>query len=267
MVSIELASWLGWEYRSPNSYTKFVIVEVRENGRISSRVKSSLAGLLSSARVDPRLIRIAVDRFGWQRVKTLLTNIQPMSATGKRGEFGEVLVAAILVAFLGYIVPVQKLRFAIMGEQSLPSTDIIAVKKGSKGLTEVSFVESKLRTTGDTGAAVQAYEQLKQDYSEKVPDMVMFVVSRLYERGDPLFNDFLDYMFDRNDTAGKESFNIGLVWEQDNWTETVLQNLEDDIEDSNQLRIIVEIVRINDLRGLVDEAFQLIGVTKVLDDE
>jgi hypothetical protein len=74
-------------------------------------------------------------------------------------------------------------------------------------------------------------------------------------------------MFDRRDAADIETFRIGLVWEQASWTERVLQNLEDDVDDSSQPKTTVDLVRIRGVRSLADEVFQQTGVTEIIDDE
>src|SRR5712691_11907730 len=104
------------------------------------------------------------------------------------------LICAILEQFHGYKIPVQKLRFKITKGESLPGTDILALKTNIEGLiTEVCFIESKLRTSSDNRAAIEGCNQLQGDYNSKFPDMVDFVTQRLYERQDPLFRPFLLY--------------------------------------------------------------------------
>ncbi len=56
------------------------------------------------------------------------------------------MATRLLSEFHEYLVPIVKLRFAITGGQSLPGTDVLVLRAEQGRLTEVSFVESKVRT-------------------------------------------------------------------------------------------------------------------------
>jgi hypothetical protein len=222
--------------------------------------------LLRDARFDMAFLGDAAEYLGWASVRARVAAAQPTGATARRGEFGEVLSAAVLDEFHGYTIPVQKMRFAIRGDQSLPGTDVIALRLGGAGeIVEVCFVESKLRTTGDTGAAQRAHEQLKSDYEQRAPDMLFFVAARLHERNDPLFPEFMRYMHDRESAAESDSFGLCLTWERVRWSEAVLQNLEDDEVELDPLTVHVFLIQ--DLAQLTNELFDAIGVETVTDDD
>src|SRR5205807_9937404 len=63
-------------------------------------------------------------------------------------------------------------------------------------------------TTKNTMAALEGYRQLRADHSQRVPDMLRFVLARLNDTNDPLFEKFLDYLKDRQDTTKIETFLI-----------------------------------------------------------
>jgi hypothetical protein len=259
-----LSDWLQWKAKS--TYTKFSLIEVDESNPVSDEINRYLSNLVLSARMDLELLKVAAKHLGWERVGELLVaGRQPTLPSAKRGDFGEVLTSALLVEFHNCIIPVQKLRYAITSNQRLSGTDAIAIKKEGGKISEVYYVESKLRTTHDTGAAVEAWNQLVDDYSKKLPDMISFVLARLFERGDPLFNDFLNYASDRKNAAGIDRFCIGLVWDCDKWSTTVLDNLDGSI-DPKLPRALVPRVHISDLARKTDAIFEAIG-TEVGDDE
>jgi len=263
-----LSKWLAWKLRDPSPYRKFKLTEIDEKIQITPEVKSHLVKLFTEARFDQCFLLAVAKRLGWAKVVTeLVTPSQPTVATARRGFFGEVLVCAMLTEIFGYLIPVQKLRFAISANQSLPGTDVIAIKKDGGTISEICFVESKLRTTADTYFAVQGYKQLKEDYSQRIPDMIRFVLARLHERKDPLFYEFLEYVFDRRDLTNIERFSLGLTCEHGSWTETVLENLEEEVNNTSLPNLVVQRTRIKNLATLVKEVFQAIGVEAVLDDD
>ena len=263
-----ISNWLAWTPRDPSPYENFQLIDINERASISSEVKSHLTELLVEARFDLPFLQVVTKRLGWKTVqKHLISTSQPTVPILRRGFFGEVLTSGILVEFFSYIIPVQKFQFAISANQSLPGTDLIAIKKNERSLSEVCFVESKLRTTADTGAAIQGYKQLKKDYSERIPQMVLFILARLFETKDPLFENFLNYLRDRRDMARVERFRLGLAWERDAWTETVLKNLEEEVDDPELPRLVVQCARVRELPSLIKELFQMIGVVEEPTDD
>jgi len=265
---LTLANWLAWKARLPNPYRNFDLIEIEEKNEIDHKIEPFLTKLLQEYRFDPNLFQKLASRLGWSNVeKIILNSTLPTVQTARRGYFGEVLTSAMLSEFFGYVIPIKKLRYAISANQSLPGTDVIAIKKQAGAISEVCFVESKLRTTSDTTASVQGYRQLKEDYSQRIPDMILFVLSRLYENEDPLFEDFFKYVSTRKDMSGIERFCLGLTWEHGTWTETVLKNLEEETDDPSFPRLVVHRTRIKNLAEHLKELFKAIGVTGASEDD
>ena len=265
-----LSDWLVCKARTSSPYKKFDLFEIDERTRISKEVRPYLGKLLLDARIDPNLLRNVAKRLGWKKTERLLVApSKPSKPRKRRGDFGEILTNAILVEIMGYTIPVQKLRFAISSERSLPGTDTIAIKKGNGFFSEMCFVESKLRTANDPyscRAAVEGYEQLKRDYLERVPDMIRFILARLHDRGDPLFYDFLNYLDNRQDLTYIDRFRIGLTWEHEKWKEEVLEILEEEVDDTGLPRLVVQRVRIQELSLNVKDLFESIGMEMIQDE-
>ena len=238
-----------------------------EKTKIDENIKSYLRKSLLAARIDPNMLSTAVKRLGWKKTLNLLVRpSQPTKPKKRRGDFGEILTSAILVELMGYTIPVQKLRFTIKPEQSLPGTDIIAIKKGNGYFSEMCFVESKLRTSNDRfscRAAIEGYEQLRRDYLDRVPDMIQFILARLHERGDPLFYEFLNYLNNRQDLTHIDRFRLGLTWEHGKWKEEVLELLEKDVEEKNLPRTVVQRVLVQELKTNIKDLFESIGVDMI----
>lgn len=265
--STHLAKWLGSTMRQSSSYKHFDVVDIEQISDLTPAIKAYIANLLRDARHSPEFLAATARHLGWNTVReSIIAFGSPRIPNAKRGEFGEALTNAILEQFHGYTIPVPKLRFKLTSDQSLPATDTLALKLDSSGaIIEVCFVESKLRTTAATSTALEGYNQLQEDYSAKIPAIMIFVAERLFEREDPLSEPFFAYMRDRNDNRDKDVFELSLCWDIAAWTDTTLSNLEDNCAVSPKLT--VHLIRLPTLRQLTDELFVEVGVAEVLDDE
>lgn len=261
-----LAVWIDCHNRSPNNYQHFAVIDGREKLPPNDEIRRHLSSLLQAARFDPSFIAAASEELGWANVAEKIKSSVPRRATNKRGRLGEALACALLEQFHGFLIPVQKHRYIITRDQSLPGTDAIAMRLDTEGaIAEVCFVESKLRTVADTAAALQGYNQLAQDYRDALPDMLMFVAHRLRSENHPLERAFFRYLRERSDNRDLDSFGLFLVWEKDKWSETGLQNVED--SDPQLSPVHIHVVLINGLAHLVDQVFELAGLECPQDDE
>ncbi len=268
-----LDKWLGWRKRQPSSFSEFEVIDVKEINKLSSEAKLYISRTFLNARIDPEYVKSMTELLGWQKVKGLIIERGvPKLTRVKRGEFGETLICAILEQFHGYKIPIFKLRFKQIANETLHGTDTIALVIDSEGLiSEVCYVESKLRTDNSNKMiAVEGYNQLKNDYEDKLPQTLLFISQRLFEQRhndqmNALYGAFKAYMKDRDDTTDKDSFCLSLCWDSAMWHEKVLDNLQ---ENGVELpRLIVHVVRIGDLRRITDEIFAELGITEVSDDD
>ena len=264
MSDTMLADWLRCAARDPSEYASFKLVDGMEHTAPGPALHDRLAEMLRNARFNPAFLQEVASYLGWRSVADAVQTSTPIQTNGRRGVFGEALVCDLLEEFEGYLVPVKKFQFAITRGQSLPGTDALALKLSADGeISEACFVESKLRTGSSTLAAVEGYAQLKADHSKSIPDILMFVAARLWERGDPLAPVLMRYMRSRSQTPDVDTFRLGLVWEESAWTETVLRNLEDASVD---VALGVHAVRVSGLGALTESVFAAIGITGLVDD-
>ena len=125
---------------------------VRRHGRDRTRdaldaVKDHLYELLQVSAVDPGFLGDLANRLGWEKTRAIVSQRLPSNSSARRGRFGEVVGVNMLHHFDGYVIPIEKAHFSITGGQSQPSTDAVLLRVGGNGaITEVCFVESKLRT-------------------------------------------------------------------------------------------------------------------------
>jgi HamA len=260
-----LTNWLKCNARDSSAYAGFKVVDVVVIGHSNGDFKDYLANLLLTARVSPSFLASVEARVGWTMSRAMVSRMMPKQDSAKRGEFGEVLINGVLCEHQGYIMPVSKLRGKVTGGQSLPGTDSLAFRLDEHMVvTEVCYVESKLRTGRNDATAVEAYEQLRADYESALPDIVIYVASRLEAEGSEYYGPVMDYFQDRQDTTDRDTFCISLCWEASKWTERILRNLEDNGIDLP--RLSVHVIRLPRLRQLTDEVFGALGIPRVEDD-
>ena len=94
--------------------------------------------------------------------------------------------------------------------------------------------------------------------------MILFVLNRLAERNDPLFDAFLNYAFDRRSTVEAERFHLGLTWDDSAWSETVLENLDAMVDNTTYPKLSVHLLTVKDLGKLILQLFDKMGITQVI---
>jgi hypothetical protein len=259
-----LNQWLQAAERSSGGFTRFGVMDLTELVAPSDAVKDHLYDLLQVSAVDPGFLGDLANRLGWEKTRAMVSQRLPSNSRARRGRFGEVVGVNMLHQFEGYVIPIEKAHFSITGGQSQPSTDAVLFRVGDNGkIIEVCFVESKLRTRADGMAGVEGIRQLKADYAKEIPDMLTFTASRLYDRGDPLYHSFMEYMSSR-DEEQLDTFRLLLFYDTSAWSEKCLSNIEDDEPDLSPMT--VHAARIADLPDLVSDLFSRCGV-QVIDDE
>lgn len=258
--------WLKHTSKDDSSFDQFVINYISETTRPTDKIKNGLASMMVSAWIDPDFITNICDEFGWPETKNFLSGVGPSNKAAKRGEFGEALTYELLEKMLGFMVPVRKLRYKVTGGQSLPGTDILAVKLHESSISEVCFIECKLRTVRDNQAALEAYNQLLRIRTQKYPDIVRFTANRLKDSGDRLFGSFMNYMLKRSGSVQIETFRVTLIYDRSAWNIKVIERLRDNSEKNRLGNTYLDIVSIEELKGLVDSVFSSIGIEEVIGD-
>jgi hypothetical protein len=260
-----LGEWLVASQRSPSPYS-FDVIDLAEQAEISDRIYEELVRLVRDAYFDPHFLQEVAQRYGWTKVyEKVITPGIPERAQVKRGDFGEALANGLLEELYGYAIPVKKLRFKVSPDQTLPGTDVLALRvTGNASLEEVCFVESKLRTVRDLNAGVEGYEQLKSDFETNRQDILRFVATRLESSEQAVRNGFLEYFFSRAELPALETFRLFLWWDTSTWSEDVLQVLEENEVKLDNLTS--HAARIHQLRQVTDKAFELAGLQVGVDE-
>jgi len=256
-----VADWLNPSPRSASDFP-FEVTDLNETSRVPS--SAELADLLKESYWGEGYLADLAGKYRFDEVRDrfLKARVGTQRAV-KRGDFGEAITADYLKSVEGYHIPIQKLRYKIGPNQTLPGTDCIALRLSNGALVEVLFVESKLRTSLDLSVAIAGTRQLKQDADSEIPVILPFIARRLSETSDPVTELFLSYLFGRN--AVPECYLLMLLHEAKNWTERILENLEDEEIEIEPLHVYV--AKIANLKDLSDGAFSVMGAEVVGDDE
>ena len=228
----------------------FKVVDLEEKS--SAPMPAAFADLLRDAYFGKDYLAALADRYGFAAVKDkLLAPLIPVRENAQRGDFGEAVTVEILETLEGFHVPINKLAYKITANQSLPGTDCLAFKLAESALEEVAYVEAKLRTTRDASVAVEGIRQLKQASQAREPELLIFVLRMLQDKGDALADIVEAYVFERNDS--KDRYILSILYENDHWSEGILERLED--EDIGREPLAVYVTRIAQLGSLVDATY------------
>ncbi len=224
-----------------------------------------LAELLKHSYFDPEYLQGLATRYAWQKVhEKLITPAAPTLTAVRRGDFGEAIAAKALEELEDYHIPINKLRYKVGKNQTLPGTDCLALKIADSGeLDEVCFVESKLRTARDDSVAVKGYQQLVSDVTEAEPVILSFVARQLTAKEHPLARAFHNYFFSRDRQI--ETYKLWICHDTSLWREKVLQDLEDYGVHLQRFEVYIHLVV--RLAPLIEEVFHVLGAIEVVDDD
>lgn len=264
---MQLSAWLSELKRTPNTYARFTVYDAEEIGQPSEEVIKYLISMLSASLLSPSLLTRVTKQLGWQDVQArILSKYAGTSLLVRHGDFGETLFVRMLEQFHGYHIPIMKLRYKVTPNQTLTGTDALALKIDTSGnVEEVCFIESKVRTGYDRAVAVEGRSQLTKDYNEVLPSILIFTSQRLQDLQNPLLDPFLSYLRSREDTREIDTFRLALCWDKDACRETSLQDL--DSTDTEVSPLTVHMIRIHELRSLIAEVYNGLGIMGIEEDD
>lgn len=276
-----LSTWLTSRKRSASSFSSFETIDLEESFELGVECTKCIGGVslppralglrdylvqaLIHSRNDEKFLKDLASYFNWGTIKAsiVLPSI-PTILTAIHGEFGELLTDLVLVELQNYTIPVPKRWYMITADQTLPGSDTLAIKLGDGKLIEACYVESKLRSTNDTMAAKEAYEELVRKHNQNMPVIVTFTLKRLHEQNSPFLEPFMEYMRDMSVADQRDTFWMGLTWEKSAWSEKVLDNLEAYATSISTVggnpKCSVHCLIVKDLRALIENVFASVKV-------
>lgn len=253
-----ISEWLEYKHRKGNTGFKFDVIDyVEKPVKTNDMITKDFGKIFVQNTIDYDYLKKLSGSIGWEKTKNeFILNTASKKKNMKKGRFGEMLSGSILEEFHKYSIPIHKLRYAITTDQSMPGTDLIAIKRNDNEILEMCFVESKLRTTSNTSAITEGYLQLENDIHGGIPAMLKFVMSRLYDKGDPLLQLIINYLISRTDS--KDTFRIVATCDKKHWSEKSLTNLDDEINNFKH-KLVVDIIQMEDLKTKVEECYNSLG--------
>ena len=248
-----LDEWLEYSERQENSFNFRIIDLSEKEERNLTKVNEIFSDIFVDNVVDHEFAKKISLKIGWSKFyEKFISPKLPRTPNMKKGKFGEILEGAILEEFFNFEIPIKKWKYGITADQSLPSTDIVAVKIDDSKIIEMCFVESKVRTKKDNRSVVEAYEQLMNEQKKEMPEMVDFIMKRLDEKNHPLSNAFIDYCLvndNRND-----SYRICAIYDNSKWDERSLKNLNESVSNLTS-NLTVDVIRIETLDHVIKTSY------------
>ena len=261
MQGYSIDSWLKGLDRSPNPHG-FAVYDVTERSPRNDSTIRLLSDWVGRFLFHPQVIEDLRTMLG-ENARLALDSAIPSTSSLRAGVFGEALAAEICEQWHAYLVPLRRLRLT---GGSPTGTDLLALKIGNNGdLSEVCYIECKLRTTERPNTALEVFEQLLRIRQERFPAITNYLANYLAQTNTHLYQAFMRYLVSRQDLAAADSFRIALTWEDNCWSESVLTNLDE--RDVQLKPLTVEVIKIGQLRGLVQEVYDSLGVEVFRDDD
>lgn len=249
-----LNHWLGHSERSPNPFNFNVIDISEKDNRDLQKVNEIFKKIFLDNTMNYKLIEKISKKIGWSETfSKFISPRLPKQDKMKKAKFGEMLEGEILENFFDFIIPIKKWRYAITSDESLHSIDVVAIKNNGSEITEMSLVECKVTGGSDKRLVSKAYLQLRDDLDKELPPILSFILARLDENRHPLFEMFLDYCLKK--TRGNDSYRISTVFDQQNWHEKSLENLNDIVKDSTS-NLTVDVITIESLDDVITEIYK-----------
>jgi len=254
-----ISKWIDIRILNPAPYQEFTVLSATENCSPDVQILQGLMCALVDMflEFDYYLDMIRLGGKGLLR-KRLEARI-PKKRSFRLGDFGEVLLFGFLIAKCNYRVPYKKIARRLLSENQ-QGYDLIAIKIKNNKLEEILFIESKLRTKPDTGAAKQAYKQLGYNYRQRHVENLEPLERCLRGTDDSMRELILDYMFSRETYVGRERFLVGLIYDEEIWNDACLANLAGKINDKQNLKTLALVVKIADLENLIARVCSLSGI-------
>ena len=256
-----LTSWLETAVRTDTTLP-FQVLDVRELPVERSLLVQTLAKELLVAHKDPAHLQRVAARAGLPRVRQYLASeVFPTRRNVRIGDFGEVLGAAILRERDGLYLPIFKLRYREKRDWPMRLTDLLALQRDhAHGFTAIRFGEVKTRTAADVQAACKGHESLASELATERPEIIAFVINRLFDQGRLEEADALEELLASGGSGIPRHHDVILLFERAAWNEEGLRRLAALPLRLPNLR--VQVILIDRLSPLVDECYR--HVTEIL---
>ena len=225
-----------------------------------SDTADTLGAFLLEGLTDTDYLSELVRRHGLSRTADYVRDRRvPSNLNTRVADFGEVAAGRLLEAEEALLRPIEKLRYKFNHEWSPHLTDVLGVLVENGEITSFSYCEVKAGTTRparDVGA--KGYRDLVKAWQAEMPEILEFASERLWTE-----RRFAEWeRLDRAMAGAKaipQLLRLVLVFDDDVWTETVLDDLVDavDAEVPTEEAFVCYVVGRTDLRKLIEDAFTI----------
>ncbi len=134
-----------------------------------------------------RLERIAEDvqRLGYNKAATILSEAMPQTPKGRSGDFGEILATELVEEEIGLRVPVRRLRYKDGRNMAMRGDDFIGAGYDAAG-EKLWLLKGEAKSNKVLGKATvkSARKVLDRDNGRCTPGSLLFVANRLLESND-----------------------------------------------------------------------------------
>jgi hypothetical protein len=154
----------------------------KHDGRVS--ISESLKDVMRSHYNDLSVIADDIKNLGYDMASAILKERLPQGKKSRSGDLGEILATEYIECFLGYIVPVRRLRYKDGREMALRGDDFIGIRQEQSGNLYLLKGESKSAKALSNTTIKSAREALDRDHGRCTPHALLFIADRLLEKSD-----------------------------------------------------------------------------------
>lgn len=258
--------WLSETIRNKHSY-KFSIIDINEKTKVTDDIIDYLAlSLLSHFRDLEHLKRMFKNEPRSKLQNYIKNNIFPsidsslslklqsINDNVRQGDWGEVLTTSIALDIRHVNAPVKKLRYKMNKEKSLFGIDVLAFEEdGNKNLVKAILFESKTRQTYKKQIGVEAYNSLRKNSDKAFIDMLNFLSTVFFEKGDFELADKYDELVKEPDSIDKE-YHSFIIMEKSVWKGAILDCLDNETVDFKN--VYFNIFLIDNMKDIVAETYR-----------
>ena len=175
-----LDEWLEGDRQQVGAHSLMVLVarpDVREE------FLARLGCVVQDHYMDPDHVAQRIEALGAPKTGALIRARLPRTTTAQSADLGEILATEIAEAYLGYRVPVRRLRWKDHPNMALRGTDAIGVRWNG-GRVEFLKAEAKSRATASATVIAEAASDLEKDAGRPSRHSLLFVADRVRDGGD-----------------------------------------------------------------------------------
>jgi len=132
--------------------------------------------------IDPSLTQQRLAELGAPKTAKLFKERLPKNKKARSGELGEILSTEIAENYLGYRVPIRRLRWKDSREMALRGDDIVGISQKARKPLAFLKGESKSRKGISDSVIASAAEALDRNHGRPTRLSILFVAERLRER-------------------------------------------------------------------------------------